>query len=116
MSRLFKPTMTSEQEEHCRSWIAKLRSGEYEQIMGSFKEADKFCCVLGVAWDMVHPDFEPGSDDFPQDVRDYFGLEDELGDLIFQNDDLTELNDCGVPFDELATIIEEELNEIMKPA
>ena len=108
--------------ENAMKWIEALRSGEYSQTQGTLSDKDGFCC-LGVACKVYEsetgnklPVNEFGT--FIQDtlikdykcVREWIGL--SSGDGEFQETgggcSLTELNDTGKLFHEIADLIESE--------
>lgn len=117
-------------------WVAALRSGEYEQGQLSLRNGNKYCC-LGVLCDIaVKPlrldvrkadcglgDCEShrtyrydGAEAFlPKSVMDWAGIGDPKGFLpepmLYDGDllsSLFSLNDSGMPFSEIADIIEEK--------
>lgn len=113
-----------------RRWIEALTSGEYEQGTGWLLREDKYCC-LGVLCDLAVKDGvihlydtidSDGSRIFgregdnnttilPVAVKEWAGLdvtdpEVQDGDEV---NDLTEMNDGGSPFFEIASAIEASL-------
>ena len=110
----------AEQREHRKQWVEALRSGKYQQATGQLRnpETDGMCC-LGVACDISglgrwnETDYStlarnyygdlgaPGSE-----MLSWLGLSDGCGD--FAGGALTELNDNGKTFSEIADIIEAE--------
>lgn len=116
-----------------QKWVEALRSGEYKQGKGTLRTNNLFCC-LGVLCDITFPDkwenklgrwFMFGFDGtLPDDVvkttetvknNPYFNLEKvsnraNLEKYVFPlptASTLSNLNDKGVPFEEIATIIDE---------
>jgi hypothetical protein len=118
-------------------WIDALRSGQYQQGIGRLRDAqDRFCC-LGVLCDLYVKDnaeldseacWEQGSDgdDFeyclhdmagvlPEEVKQWAELDEKNPcvrppDLLGPITSLAALNDSGrVTFDDIATVIEEQL-------
>lgn len=105
-------------------WVAALRSGEYEQAKGVLRKADSYCC-LGVLCDLSGidtwaKDVEDMNDwvydrffsSLPYSVRDWAGLDSE-DPQVWKDDStqarLSDLNDSGKTFAEIADIIEREL-------
>jgi hypothetical protein len=106
-------------------WVAALRSGEYKQTTGKLRDGDAFCC-LGVLCNlhaMAHPEIaanEFDSDSYLGDtalarkpVLDWAGLSHRLGATDININGhiaaLTEHNDNGATFAEIADAIEEQL-------
>lgn len=121
-----------------KRWLKALRSGKYEQYIGALHlKGDGYCC-LGVLCDILRKDF-PGLEweetDFcpegpgtppiysifgedailPEEILQHAGLgaENSMVSITNKNDshpfDLTELNDDGRTFEEIADIIEKYL-------
>lgn len=115
-------------------WVAALRSGNYDQAMGSLKievsDTQLYCC-LGVLCELAveagvippgerhedqpnkHSYYFLGEDEFlPSEVMTWANLDSNNGiycpsDDVWLNDQaLTDLNDNGKSFNELADIIE----------
>lgn len=117
-------TITPEQRQELRKrWVEALRSGKYVQGKGCLEEHGKNCClgVLCRVFDGMHPgvisimnsDFRPGAIRFdnkdgiaPQPVAYAIGLRKLNGS--FGNTSLTELNDTGKSFSEIADLIESQ--------
>lgn len=109
-----------------RQWVEALRSGEYKQgeMMLHDRDADTYCC-LGVLCALAAKDgvafaWQTGNylELLPEAVQVWAGMEPgeevtEEGDVyVTMRDDystLSELNDNGVSFDDIATVIENEL-------
>ena len=115
-----------------KKWVAALRGqsddGEYSQGAGLLCDSeDKFCC-LGVLcniapdytgnweldefglWgfmDSVHTGSKLRKFDLPQSVQEWAGMKDNAGALPMLNGYLTELNDGGRTFEDIANIIED---------
>ena len=102
-------------------WIEALCSGEYKQAKDALHPADGFCC-LGVLCDLYIRErcinwagsewrgIMRGHEDenLPPEVQEWAGL----ADAETENPDplgLSMKNDDGVPFSEIATLIEEGL-------
>ena len=127
-----------EQAEHRKTWVAALRSGQYNQAQGQLRNGDSYCC-LGVAcelsglgeWDgdQTLPTYVANSSYshsvLPEPIKRYYGLHNDSGSykhIVPVDDDdydhdlkpeenwyydsLTELNDGGKTFAEIADIIE----------
>lgn len=114
-----------------KEWVKRLRSGEYEQGTGRLCMNDRFCC-LGVLCDMAEEeglieglmvgerssidyisfhDGEKDSNYLPYIVREWSELE-ATNPIVSDNGSYTflaGLNDSGRSFNDIATIIEEQL-------
>jgi hypothetical protein len=107
--------------------LAALRSGEYAQGRDSLKRDGKFCC-LGVLCDIVtkeHPELGVWQENFfvtpdgedrtglpPEAIADFVGLQSAdpyVADTNNQRNSVTYFNDKGVPFSEIAEMIERNL-------
>ena len=120
-----------EQAEHRKELVKALRSGAYHQGEGNLRK-DNFHCCLGVAceiselgnWKPVEDQedsitysydirsFIQNSGVLPVPVQNYFGFKSEGGNLPRTQQALTDMNDSGVPFDEIADVIEEREDEL----
>lgn len=110
-------------------WVEALRSGEYEQTIGTLHNDEGFCC-LGVLCDLAYKEgavTRTRIDDMrhgygtrlevgvlPPEVVSWAGMEDSDPVVAEDGDDglftLAELNDEeGCTFEEIADIIEEQL-------
>lgn len=107
-------------------WLAALRSGEYKQGIGSLKEDNRYCC-LGVLCDLAAKDgigdwcgkmfhdtdgYKYNFDDFilTDGVRIWAGMRDRSGyfpETHPYRGSLSEVNDAGVPFPQIANLIEQ---------
>lgn len=108
-----------EQKEHRRLWVEALRSGKYQQAKGHLQNRGGMCC-LGVACDISglgkwkgRRYVTPGTtyvgdlgNNTSEMVR-WLGLDDACG-VMADGNALTELNDDGKLFAEIADIIESE--------
>ena len=109
--------------DNARAWVKALRSGEYGQCEAFLAYDGRYCC-LGVACELavkagVIP--EPvedesrgclvyGGEDYevlPQQVQEWLGLRTSKGDFG-DGDSLTQRNDDGEDFQEIADLIEGE--------
>ncbi len=120
--------MTSLKEK----WVKALRSGKYEQGVGKLQTYDGHFCCLGVLEDVVGTPFYP-EEELTHDSRGHTILASgeqiegkfvrigEDGYLVGVSMDfniqssLTELNDRGTDFDEIAAFIEASLNDDLQP-
>jgi hypothetical protein len=115
--------MTKQQEltPNQTQWIAALRSGNYEQTTGYLHDSKGFCCLGVAAVEFLTDDvsvnknydcrdvwlYDGESGEAPKYVIDALGLNNALGDPIRDtDDDLTDLNDNGSTFNEIADILE----------
>ena len=105
-------------KERRKIWVEALRSGKYEQGRATLFADGKFCC-LGVACDLFAEEFglhvsenrgrrsyNGRSAYLPDPLCDALGLADIGGEYIGHS--LTDLNDRGATFAEIADIIESE--------
>lgn len=123
--------------ERQEKWLQALESGAYPQTQKTLRDWDGFCC-LGVLCDVYREitgkgewretaggyDFYPDPENAPCDygssyppvaVREYFGLDDESGsyrDYDSSLDCLTNRNDSGSDFKEIAQIIRDHADDI----
>lgn len=116
--------------EVVKEWVAELRSGKYTQGKRLLRSAnDEYCC-LGVLCELAvkHGVIEPaelkspnaygygnGSEWYgalPPLVTDWIGLSTAAGGYVSRS--LTELNDNGTSFAEIADIIESEPEGLFK--
>lgn len=108
--------------DNAKKWIAALRGGKYKQGAGALRDGDHYCC-LGVACELFleenpgaikveqqdlsgHTAYEGSVAVLPDVVRDWLGLSTEIGQ--FGGYSLSEKNDNGTPFQQIADIIEAE--------
>lgn len=101
--------------ERAMELVAALRSGKYQQAKWKLRNGNAFCC-LGVAcdisrlgeWDKkgdYHISTRYSNSVLPDDVQAWFGFKTNTG--TFSNDTcLTEMNDNGKSFAEIADFIE----------
>jgi len=116
-----------------KEWVTALESGEYPQGIMSLKSSSGYCC-LGVlskvqgrltadGRDSIHSKSDSllyednpcaavfgGYGDFPMAIKEATGLhgDNRPPNVLYG---LTSLNDCGVPFSEIANVIK----KIWKP-
>ena len=129
-----KENMEYTQEEtqsNRNDWINALRSGKYKQHFNALSNRDNtaFCC-LGVAceisglgkWDKdtysvkdtETNQYITDASILPEPIKDWLGLSDKSGDYTPDNNNkkglfsLTELNDAGTTFQDIAELIERE--------
>lgn len=113
-----------------KKWVKELRSGRYEQgIEKLVDHDDRFCC-LGVLCNMAvdagigewvrgsvgwvfKTESDVDGDVLPLEVRKWAGM-DSCGGMLNDGtlDTLTDLNDKGKSFKELADIIEENVERL----
>jgi hypothetical protein len=121
-------------ENIAKIWVDALRSGEYKQGGDYLCRNDRYCC-LGVLCDLYEQQVKPvgfkkvrGSDDvatiyyghchetLPVDVMEWADMNSPVGAYIESYSDdaysLSELNDGGHTFKELAKIIESEYEQL----
>ena len=124
-----------------KKWVKALRSGKFKQGAGTLKQFNskgqaQHCC-LGVLCELYNTtmkknkkkilpekvydndsDFSHGycrfggkKEDLPKEVKDWAGMNDNLGRFYLSDDHyeyLADLNDCGRKFKTIADIIEKE--------
>lgn len=117
------------------AWVTALRSGKYEQGTGQLRDGNDAYCCLGVACELFRQMYGKGEwewqktdeKDFPvyafvvdiehlvgvlpAAVRDALGFADSEGSYYDDGDNpksLVNLNDAGMSFAEIASIIESE--------
>ena len=112
-----------------RKLVEALRSGRYGQATGQLRRGDAFCC-LGVACDLFDPaawqdedgtwlHLDSADADLPEPVRLWLGWLDSEGETVAStlsldhSAALTELNDAGFTFSQIADLIEAGL--VVKP-
>lgn len=121
-------------EEIKSRWVSKLTSGEYSQTTGTLNAGDGYCC-LGVLCEIAVEDgiviktvgssgravytskvnqSDVSADILPYDVVAWAGLNDTNPDVTYfdsnglqLDDNLAELNDNGMKFEEIAKLIDE---------
>ncbi len=124
-------------KEAIRQWVAALRSGEYSQTKGILRDNRGFCC-LGVACDLFSKQVPNGwwmpednqgfipfrsvstkqtegevtSEVLTDAVAEWLGLGGDFNPSIvngeFSKESLADANDSGMPFSQIADIIEKE--------
>lgn len=106
-------------------WVNALRSGKYTQTQNCLYDGEGYCC-LGVLCDVLGKQFKLSAADdedifvvegsfnaetLPPEVRREAGVKDENGSIYFTENKeaiiLSKLNDDGVPFEEIANVIEQ---------
>lgn len=119
--------------ENAQAWVATLRSGAYKQGQGALHnlDRDEYCC-LGVACDMfdkANPGvisqtsfvrsgpmevFAGQTGVLPSVVQKWLGLSGREGSFNFDGkfSSLTEQNDTGSTFEEIADLIESEPEDL----
>ena len=114
-------------------WVAALRSGEYQQTKEFLATSDGFCC-LGVLCDLyIKEHDDPSSTRYqtwkndcefrdnlldlhenmvlPRQVREWSGVSSSDG-AINNGDCLTQMNDQGMSFSDIADVIEERWEDL----
>jgi len=102
-------TKQQSKKEQRKAWVEALRSGKYKQGQGFLKCDDSFCC-LGVL-QLISGAFIPSNAiHVDPDVRDKIGLSTSSGRFYIDGEEkhLSNLNDSGVSFHDIADIIESE--------
>jgi hypothetical protein len=113
--------------DNAKTWVEALRSGEYTQTHGALRKGDSFCC-LGVACDLavkagvipesreyartsdVH-EYDGSTGILPGAVTKWMGLQTNAGAFLDSDKGetcLSELNDWGESFEQIADTIESE--------
>ena len=112
-----------------KKWLAALRSGEFQQCQGQLSKDGGYCC-LGVACEIFREElslekheltsrngysYNESYQYLPEKVREYLALNTIQG--FFRKKDgkceyLSNLNDNGKTFKEIADIIEENADQI----
>jgi hypothetical protein len=109
-------------------WIEALRSGEFSQVEEVLKSSHGHCC-LGVLCELYTKETEQqvfnklddgqysridnsDDEDLPDFVRDWAGMKSNHGVLpeIHPFNSLAEMNDDGIDFNEIANVIEEQMD------
>jgi hypothetical protein len=104
-----------------QKWVDALRSGEYQQGQYCLRTDNGFCCLgvlcdlygkeNNVEWDLVNDDgnyeFHYQSERLPLFVVEWAGVENDNPEICETS--LSELNDKGSTFNEIADLIEEHL-------
>lgn len=109
--------------DNAKAWVKALRSGEYQQAQATLREGDAYCC-LGVACELYRQTVGKGEwgektkkgtaflgtlGHLTPPVQDWLGLSDGYGSYgSDRTHSLTERNDAGATFSEIAEIIESE--------
>ena len=104
-----------------KKWVEALRSGEYEKSTLRLESPEGFCC-LGILCKLAEKEDVPVTTTIngklaghtlshQHQVKEWSGISSDSGDL---EDDrrLTHLNDEGSSFEELADIIEKEIETL----
>ena len=112
-------------EEFVERWIEALESGDYEQTTKVLHDEKGFCC-LGVATDIYQKDHDlewkktefgyycdrslkgRGGEVLPEKVQLYIGAK---SCNEFRDKCLSQMNDNGASFTEIAQVLREELEE-----
>lgn len=105
-------------------WVKALRSGKYKQGKQFLKTGEYYCC-LGVLCDISRLDKWRVIDHsyylcknfvLPEKVVEWAGMKSSTGSFIdvvdLSRNELTELNDSGKTFNEIADIIEKHYEDL----
>ena len=106
-----------------KKWVNALRSGKYKQCQKTLHDGEGFCCLgvaidlLGVKWrKSVDGEYYPGYSRehmvLPDKIRKQIGMKNQAGRVVCNNVYLSELNDNGKSFDEIADIIEKNVDDL----
>jgi len=93
-------------------WIEKLRSSEYKQGRMFLRTCENSYCCLGVLCDILYPDRwikERGNYMIANNITCLPGSIGVKQDLIRWENDLIDMNDSGISFNEIADFIEREV-------
>ena len=117
--------MTQKLTDNQQTWIKALRSGGFAQTTGCLHDNAGFCC-LGVAAATFKPDdievtfgydydyanaegrrfYDDAHSDAPEYVMDALELRGSEGETLDGEPSLASMNDTGMPFDEIADLVE----------
>ena len=109
--------------DFAKRWVEALRSGEYRQGYIYLNQNNKFC-ALGVACDLMRDklhiinygcgitQYDGHKTVTPVKVRQALGLITDLGYLNGNKDTISNKSDSGVPFTEIADLIEQHQGEL----
>ena len=99
-------------------WLEALRSGAYTQGRHQLRSGNSYCC-LGVLCDLHSK--ETGTswegeryieelNGTPRTVADWAGLSDAVPTVLYERHrfSLSQLNDCGYSFEDIADIIDKQ--------
>jgi len=103
-------------------WIKALRSGKYKQTKGKLKGKVGYCC-LGVLCEISGKDefkskgYLGSFETLPKEVVSWAGMKSRTGCFIINRDyqtseSLSNLNDSGIKFKEIARIIHKYYKEL----
>ena len=103
-----------------QKWVEALRSGKYQQTRNALRNGNSFCC-LGVACDLYASEtglqwngryFDGETDVLPQSVKKWLQLKTEIGDCNSGWGCLSDENDHGATFEQIADLIEKHADEL----
>lgn len=118
--------------DNAKKWVEALRSGEFQQTTRKLSDGNGYCC-LGVACEVYRRETGDGEWEqrgdtelpvltflgvwnvLPDPVRRWLGLSEESGDWKDENGEwryLTNTNDHGATFAEIADIVESEPDQL----
>ncbi len=109
-------------QEVKQKWLDALRSGEYDQNKGCLREGNKFCCLgvlsdihakeTGTEWNPYHTrnnkamSYLNESGGLPKEVQKWAGLDNLLPRVKDSEITLSQRNDGGWSFEQIADEIE----------
>ena len=115
-------------QEVMRIWVDALRSGEYTQGVGCLKSTSGDHCCLGVLcelydknneeklirveWEDNKVSFNSSTMSLPDEVRTWAGMDYYDGSIPGLSTSLAVLNDDEVSFQEIADIIEQNVERL----
>lgn len=101
-----------------KRWVKALRSGKYKKTTARLKYNGRYCC-LGVLCEISklskfdkYDRYILDSEVLPKTVIDWAGMNTCTGEFDEEKDALTELNDHGKSFKQLANIIEKNYKKL----
>ena len=106
-----------------QKWVDALRSGDYKQGQNYLRTDNGFCCLgvlcdlygkeNNVEWNLVNNgqnyEFEEFESYLPPFVVEWAGVEEDAPRINGEIGTLSELNDTGSTFEQIADLIEEHL-------
>jgi len=106
-----------------QKWVSALRSGEYQQTQRYLRKEDGFCCLgvlcdlygkeNNVEWNLANNghnyEFQDKESYLPSSVIEWSGVEEDAPRINGEIGTLSELNDTGSTFEQIANLIEEHL-------
>ena len=105
---------------NAQKWVDALRSGKYKQARRRLRYRGGMCC-LGVACDIAAEplklkwrgtEFDGEKEVLPPSVQEWLGINSANGSFVFEWKCLSDINDNGAKFDEIADLIEQNAEEL----